>query len=125
MATEQVGEWAAARALRGPLARVDGALSLVVLRGALQNMQPWVHDSTRGMVETGVFRLADLRRGRVPEIVRQFDDDWPGSTLELQVRMAQLADEWAKASPAERKVQLDELLEHVVDWLAAIEKDVS
>lgn len=97
-------------------------LSLVILRGSLENMLGWVDDKSAVNVETGVVRLAELRGGRVREIAAQSSDDWAGHSLTLQVGFARLADEWAIASPVQRKAQLFTLVEFLNAWDAELRR---
>lgn len=101
-----------------PLSRGGLALSLVILRGALESLVQWADDVKPSMVETGVFRLAALRSGRVREIVSAADDEWPGHSFALQARVAQLSIEWATATPDARKWQLGGLIKLVNEWIA-------
>lgn len=98
------------------------SLSLVILRGKLRSLSAWVDDFTPPTVETGVVLLADLRAGRVREICEQGGTHWAVHSAALRDRIAKLAGEWAKATPAERKRQVGELLDLVEKWLVEVER---
>lgn len=98
------------------------ALSLVILRGKLQNTLAWVDDELPWRVETGTVQLRELRAGRVRELARDAAADWPRQVAALQAGISGLADDWATALSADRSARLLDLLALVDAWLADIER---
>lgn len=82
---------------REPLSRSGLALSLVILRGAFTNLLASVGDTTPDAVATAVYRLRDLRDGRVREVVERSDDDYPHEAFLLRAYLAGLTADWPAA----------------------------
>lgn len=95
------------------------ALSLVILRGRLENTSAWVNDTDP---TCGAYQLADLRGDRCRLIVAQADGEWPEQCAGLVELIGAAAKGWAKQSPAERSEAIERLRRLVVAWLVECER---